>query len=282
MAMSDAEPKLMSVESASQAFSFLEPYLPPTRPVTDNYKIYPHLTLTYASSLDGAIALKPGAQTALSGPLSKAMTHYLRSRHDAILIGAGTAIVDDPALNCRLEGVGYLNQPRPVVLDPRGSWSVSAESRVVLKAWEGSGKGVWVLYDEERIDEYPAEMKEAVREGKGRLIPVPLVWMKETQSREVLLEDLMIVLAEEGIRSVMVEGGAKVINDLLRPECQHFVNSVVITIAPVFLGKGSVTVSPEQEVDDCETGKIIQPMTSLKDVTWRDLERDVVMCGRFG
>jgi 2,5-diamino-6-(ribosylamino)-4(3H)-pyrimidinone 5'-phosphate reductase len=93
---------------------FLIPYLPLPLPSPDTFEPlsakpatpYPHVTLTYAQSLDGAIAAAPGVQTALSGPESKAMTHYLRSQHDGILVGIGTAMADDPSLNCRLEGVG--------------------------------------------------------------------------------------------------------------------------------------------------------------------------------
>ena len=85
----------------------------------------PHLTLTYAMSLDCKISLARGAQTALSGSRTRAMTHYLRSRHDAILIGVGTAEADDPSLNCRFsaDGVNKLDlekQPILVILDPNG------------------------------------------------------------------------------------------------------------------------------------------------------------------
>ena len=83
----------------------------------------PHVTLTYAASLDSQIALAPGTATALSGPESKAMTHFLRTRHDAILIGSGTAIADNPTLNSRLNdttGRRPERQPRPVILDRRG------------------------------------------------------------------------------------------------------------------------------------------------------------------
>lgn len=66
----------------------------------------PFTTLTFATSLDSALSLAPGVRTALSGPQSKAMTHYLRFRHEAILIGVGTANADDPGLNCRIEGAG--------------------------------------------------------------------------------------------------------------------------------------------------------------------------------
>lgn len=93
---------------------FLNPYLPPPLQTPDSYEPvsttraspYPHVTLTYAQSLDGAIAAAPGTQTALSGAESKAMTHYLRSQHDGILVGVGTVLADNPSLNCRLEGVG--------------------------------------------------------------------------------------------------------------------------------------------------------------------------------
>ena len=66
----------------------------------------PFVTLTFATSLDSALSLAPGTQTALSGPQSKAMTHFLRSEHDAIMVGVGTAVADNPSLNCRLDGVG--------------------------------------------------------------------------------------------------------------------------------------------------------------------------------
>ncbi|EHK99335.1 putative 5-amino-6-(5-phosphoribosylamino)uracil reductase [Glarea lozoyensis 74030] len=109
--------------------TFLEPHLPPKTPSTASP--YPFTTLTFATSLDSQLALSPGAPTALSGPESKAMTHYLRSRHDAILIGVGTAVADNPSLNCRIEGVGGYGgeglegQPRPIVLDPRARWEVN-------------------------------------------------------------------------------------------------------------------------------------------------------------
>ena len=85
--------------------AFLQPYLQPENPVI-NESGFPHVTLTYATSMDSSLTLAPGMQTILSGPESKAMTHYLRSKHDAIVIGVGTATADDPGLNCRLEGVG--------------------------------------------------------------------------------------------------------------------------------------------------------------------------------
>jgi 2,5-diamino-6-(ribosylamino)-4(3H)-pyrimidinone 5'-phosphate reductase len=69
------------------------------------------LTLTYAQSLDGQIALSPGTQTALSGQETKAMTHYLRYKHEGILVGVGTAEADDPGLNCRFDATNLNQEP---------------------------------------------------------------------------------------------------------------------------------------------------------------------------
>ncbi len=88
----------------------LEPYLPEA---DDDRLIRPWVLLTYAASLDGEIAAAPGVRTTLSGMESKAMTHYLRTRHDAICVGVGTAEADDPGLT-----VGCL-RPRPAARPSR-------------------------------------------------------------------------------------------------------------------------------------------------------------------
>ena len=76
----------------------------------------PFVSLSYAQSLDGSLAAKPGAPTRLSGTQANELTHRLRAAHDAILVGIGTILADDPQLTVR--GVPGL-QPRPVVLDSR-------------------------------------------------------------------------------------------------------------------------------------------------------------------
>jgi 2,5-diamino-6-(ribosylamino)-4(3H)-pyrimidinone 5'-phosphate reductase len=60
----------------------------------------PFITLTFAQSLDGKIA-KRDQQILISGKESMAMTHRLRTLHDGILVGIGTALIDDPQLNGR-------------------------------------------------------------------------------------------------------------------------------------------------------------------------------------
>ncbi|KAK7738925.1 hypothetical protein SLS63_002262 [Diaporthe eres] len=289
----------------------LEPYLPPPEEQDDDdeeeeedldWKPRPFITLTYAQSLDSAIASSPGARTALSGPATKAMTHFLRSRHDAILVGVGTAAADDPGLNCRLEvEMSGGHQPRPVVVDPRGRWEVGAGSKVVQLAREGRGLGPWVLCAEGVV---PDPARVAVLEGVGgRYIAVEgakgdggdggkevkedggeeekVVEEEEDRSRPALTWDSIFgLLWEEGINSVMVEGGATVINDLLllANEGLDVVDSVIVTVAPVWLGAGGVTVAPERPVD-AHMRRV--PGPRLTDVMWSQMGDDMVLCGRI-
>ncbi|AEO55257.1 hypothetical protein MYCTH_40367 [Thermothelomyces thermophilus ATCC 42464] len=234
-----------------------------------------HLTLTYAHSLDAALARAPGVRTVLSGPASKAMTHYLRARHDAILVGVGTAVADDPGLNSRLRGAAGLvrvgSQPRPVVLDPRGRWLVGAESKVVRLAAEGKGLGPWVFVGEGVVvDEGRRKLLERVG---GGYVAVPL-------GRKGRFEwgDVLGVLGRKGIRSVMVEGGGEVINSLLARDGKAFVDSVIVTIAPTWLGQGDVVVSPPRM-----EGPAGEPPEQLRltDVKWCPMGEDVVLCGRI-
>ena len=84
----------------------------------------PSVTLSYAQSLDGCIAVKPGSPIRLSSPESEAMTHSVRGVHDAILVGIGTVLADDPGLTVRLaKGV----QPQPVILDSKLRFPIDAQ-----------------------------------------------------------------------------------------------------------------------------------------------------------
>lgn len=256
---------------------FLEPYLPQRELVLNESEI-PHVTLTYATSMDSSLALIPGVQTVISGPESKAMTHYLRSRHDAILIGAGTAVADDPALYCRLEGVGgfgglgWDGQPRPVIIDPGARWILTPQSRMLVAVQEGKGKGPWVVIAPGfAMDPNRLEMLKYYGGKYLGLTDFDKAW-------RLRWEAILKALVAEGIKSVMIEGGGTVINELLQPDHAHLISSVVITKAPTYLGKRGVVVSPSPTTD--ETGHP-QPVVRFTDVKWQPLGEDVVMCGRI-
>ncbi|KAK4193738.1 dihydrofolate reductase-like domain-containing protein [Podospora australis] len=252
----------------------LTPYLPPL-----NKPKKPWVTLTYATSLDASLSLAPGVRTTLSGPHSKAMTHYLRTQHAAILVGVGTAMADDPALNSRLEGIISLDQqPRPIILDPRGRWAFTAENKVFQLAARGEGKAPFILVsreEEEEEEEEEAsittqqEQEKILQSVGGKYIPVEIC----SETRRFRWRDVLKALAEEELDSVMVEGGGEVINSLLVEPENQLVDSVIVTIAPTWLGQGGVVVSP--------TRKENAPQLKLREVSWQPHGEDVVLCGKI-
>ncbi|KAM3086211.1 2,5-diamino-6-(ribosylamino)-4(3H)-pyrimidinone 5'-phosphate reductase [Clarireedia jacksonii] len=245
----------------------IESYLPPSTPAPS--RTHPHTILTFASSLDSLLTLTPGMHTDLSGPFSYAMTHYLRSRHDAILIGVNTAIADNPSLNCRLEGVaGYggevddklQGQPRPVIIDRRGLWDFGENSKVFKLAREGRGRAPWIFTDMHAIS---AEKRRFLEEAGGKYI-----YLDHEVKRHYTWSNILERLAGEGIRSIMIEGGAGVINSLLSGDDRKLVDGVIITIAPVWLGKGGVGVAPERQ----DRSKAV---ARLEGVKWIPLGDDI-------
>lgn len=227
---------------------FLEQYLPTQR---DDR---PFVTLTWAQSLDARIAAEPGTQTKISHAETKTMTHYLRAYHSAILVGVGTVLADDPKLNCRY---GNYLKIRPVVIDPRGRWEY-ANSTLCRICSEGAGVAPYIVIgaDCEPRD----EDRDALSAQDGLFIQLPLDAAKPAN-----WEMIFDALHGLGVASVMVEGGAVVIGDLLN---LGLVDSLVVTVGPVFLGKNGVEVSP------------LEPET-LKDVSWWHGEADSVLAARI-
>lgn len=259
--------------SASQ--THLEPYLPSSS-FASAARSTPFLTLTFATSLDSSLSLAPGTQTILSGPETKAMTHYLRSQHDAILVGVGTAVADNPALNCRIKGVGLEGQPRPIILDPKGRFEIvnemtGAYAECIRLAREEVGKGPLILTS--NLDRIDSPWNEILKACGGRYIALPLS-VKDGFS----WTDILAILSREGIKSLMVEGGAHVINTLLQEKYLHLIDSIIVTIAPVWLGQGGVVVSPPRNADE---GGRPKTAARLKEVNWQQYGEDVVMCGRM-
>lgn len=248
----------------------LEPYLTLRDGVVSDATL-PFVTLTFATSLDSSLSLAPGTRTSLSGPQSKAMTHYLRSRHDAICVGVGTAIADDPGLNCRLEGINITHQPRPIVLDPKLRWDFTRDSKVLQLVRAGCGLAPYII----TANSAPLPNQKALLEEHGGKYIV--LNHQSSHSQRFEWEDVLRAVKAEGLHSVMIEGGGQIINSLLEPQSNHFINSVILTIAPTWLGQGGVVVSPARRL---EPGGQPVPAARLAETTWVPLGEDVVLCGR--
>lgn len=187
----------------------------------------PFITLSYAQSLDGSIAAAPGAPYPLSGSESLEMTHKLRSAHDSILIGIGTALADDPQLNVRFSAG---KDPDPIVLDsqlrlPTDSQLFSIPHRKVH------------IFCSEPIG---AKRAAALSSAGASIHPTP------KNSRGMLdIPTVLVALRDMGYRSLMVEGGATVIAEFIHAKV---IDWFVMTIAPLMLGGLKVTL-PRPGVD---------------------------------
>ena len=172
----------------------------------------PFVTLAYAQSLDGSITTARGERYSLSGPDALRLTHALRARHDAILIGIGTVLADDPELGVRLANGP---SPQPVIVDSH--LRTPSDAKVLSRP----GRAVWIAATNfARVANIP---------GEGRRIidcpALPNGWVD--------LQALLRRLGSEGVEHVMVEGGARIITSFL---AARLVDYAVVTIAPQFLG----------------------------------------------
>jgi len=216
----------------------------------------PLVTLSYAQSLDGSLSLRRGVPTALSGPQAMQLTHRLRAAHDAILVGIGTILSDDPRLTVRLvEG----RNPQPVVLD--------GQLRFPLQAKLLQGEPLpWIATRQRSIDPAAHQQKRSALEARGaRLLEIPL-----DENNDLSLPALLAKLADMGINSLMVEGGSRVITSFLT-SC--LVDQFAITIAPLFLAGLPAIRLPTQN------GSTIFP--TPRDMGYDRLDDDLIVWGRL-
>ncbi|KAJ7103268.1 dihydrofolate reductase-like domain-containing protein [Mycena belliarum] len=196
----------------------------------------PFVTLTFAQSLDGKIAGAGGAQLPLSGPESMRMTHWLRTLHDAILVGIGTALNDDPQLNTRhLPAGAVARAPRPVVLDSR--LRLPPTCKLLRNHAAGAGRRPWVVAAPDADSAWQAR-KDALEAAGARVLLLPAG--AEAHDPAAMLA----LLRAEGIRSVMVEGGARVIASLFG--ALTCIDTVLVTTAPRLVGGAGVGYSVGQ------------------------------------
>jgi len=167
------------------------------------------VTLKLATSLDGRIATATGESRWITGPESRAETHRMRGRHQAVLVGIGTALADDPELNVRLPGYDG-PQPTRVVLD--GAQRLSPLSRLATTA-----RDIPTLV----LSLQPAD---------PALIATG-VQVVTLNNREPV--DVLAALETQGLRDIFIEGGGQVAASFLRAD---LVDELVWFRAPILIG----------------------------------------------
>jgi diaminohydroxyphosphoribosylaminopyrimidine deaminase/5-amino-6-(5-phosphoribosylamino)uracil reductase len=156
----------------------------------------PHVILKLAVSADDKIGLAGRRPVAISGEAAKARTHLLRAQSDAILVGIGTVLADDPMLTCRLPGM-EARSPVRVVLDR--SLRLPADSKLLHSARETP---LWVMTSD------MSEAASAAKLGASGAQVIRVVTASTTMGLD--LTAVMRVLSDKGITRLLVEGGARV------------------------------------------------------------------------
>jgi diaminohydroxyphosphoribosylaminopyrimidine deaminase/5-amino-6-(5-phosphoribosylamino)uracil reductase len=157
----------------------------------------PHVILKLAVSSDDKIGAAGRKPVAISGEAARARVHLLRAQCDAILVGIGTVLADDPLLTCRLPGM-EAQSPVRVVLDR--SLRIPGTSRLVHSARETP---LWVMTSS--LSEAPAAMK--LGAAGAHVIRVATT---TTPPPGLELGAVLQALSEKGITRLLVEGGARV------------------------------------------------------------------------
>jgi diaminohydroxyphosphoribosylaminopyrimidine deaminase / 5-amino-6-(5-phosphoribosylamino)uracil reductase len=214
----------------------------------------PFVTLKFAQTLDGRIAAANGKSRWIASPESLKLAHELRAIHDAILVGAGTVLKDNPELTTRLvKG----RNPLRVVLDS------NLKLPPDRKVFGGLDYAKTVLAT---TAWYAKEKLAALKELGLEVLIVP----PDAEGR-VELKALLKILGARDISSVLVEGGGETITSFLR---LGLADKIIAIVAPKIMGKGTDAVG-ELNITD--------PNLALK-LTFTKIYRsgaDIVVEGRF-
>lgn len=163
-------------------------------------KSRPFVTLKMAVSLDGKVLPGNGATRWLTGEECRDYTHLLRASHDAVMVGIGTALADNPELTCRLPGLSH-KSPVRVVLDSQNR--LPASSRLL-----STPSPLWVVSEKES--------------GRAESLTIP----------SMDIEEILKELGKRGITKILAEGGPKLASSLLS---RNLVDRFILYQAPLSL-----------------------------------------------
>jgi diaminohydroxyphosphoribosylaminopyrimidine deaminase/5-amino-6-(5-phosphoribosylamino)uracil reductase len=176
----------------------------------------PEVTVKLAVSRDGRIGIPGMGQVAITGDIARRQVHLMRAEADAILIGIGTALADDPELTCRLPGL-EARSPARIVLDARARLPLTAK----------------MVKEARRI---PVWLAAAADCDRGRRLALEGAGVQflatEAANGGFALPELLEDLAARGVSMLMVEGGAETI--------RHFLDERLVDRVALFTGPGEI------------------------------------------
>jgi diaminohydroxyphosphoribosylaminopyrimidine deaminase/5-amino-6-(5-phosphoribosylamino)uracil reductase len=195
----------------------------------------PHVILKFAVSADDKIGAAGGKPVAITGEAARTRVHLLRAQSDAILVGVGTVLSDDPLLTCRLPGM-EARSPVRVVLD--GALRIPGDSRLLRSARETP---LWVM---------TSELAEAPAAAKLGAAGAQMIRMPTRTPSGLDLPAVLRALAEKGITRLMVEGGSHV--------AASFVAAGLVDEAWLLRGPGTIGAGGVNALDGLPVATITQ------------------------
>jgi diaminohydroxyphosphoribosylaminopyrimidine deaminase / 5-amino-6-(5-phosphoribosylamino)uracil reductase len=177
----------------------------------------PHVTLKLAISADDKVALAGRRPAAISGPAARDFVHLMRAQNDAIMVGIGTVISDDPLLTCRLPGMER-RSPVRVVLDARLQLPLASALVTTARAVP-----TWIVAGPDAS--HAAEQALLASGAK--------VFRSEARDGRLDLNAAMRALGTEGITRVMVEGGPRLAAALVAAD---LIDAAVLLRSPKLIG----------------------------------------------
>jgi diaminohydroxyphosphoribosylaminopyrimidine deaminase/5-amino-6-(5-phosphoribosylamino)uracil reductase len=202
---------------------------------------FPFVTLKVAASLDGKVATQSGDSRWISSEISRKRVHRLRQSVDAVVVGIGTVLKDDPMLTARLAG-GIRRQPLRVILD--SGLRIPLHSRLVQTAGQ---------YPTLVATTRAASLARRQRLAKAK---VQVVMIRRDSRGRVSLKELLRELARRGVASLLLEGGSTLNASALR---EGLVDRLLFFLAPkiiggrrapgIFAGEGALRVRDAQPLE---------------------------------
>jgi diaminohydroxyphosphoribosylaminopyrimidine deaminase/5-amino-6-(5-phosphoribosylamino)uracil reductase len=217
----------------------------------------PHVQLKLALSADGKVGLAGRRPVTITGQAARDHVHLMRAESDAIVVGIGTVLADDPQLNCRLPGMAN-RSPIRIVVDPK--LRVPLDAGVVRTAGDTA---TWIVTGEDA----PTAPEDRLRDHGVEVFRVPagLPGLLD-------MEAALSLLAGRGLTRLLVEGGPILAESLLD---SHLVDEVALFEAPVTLGHEAIPAIEGRDIrrllDAANWGVVAQSMLGPDRLTsyWR-------------
>ncbi|MES3036405.1 MAG: bifunctional diaminohydroxyphosphoribosylaminopyrimidine deaminase/5-amino-6-(5-phosphoribosylamino)uracil reductase RibD [Bdellovibrionota bacterium] len=199
------------------------------------------VSLKVATSLDGAIALKSGDSQWITGKESRSHGHYLRGTHDLTLVGVETVLKDNPTLNVRDQS--FTKENKVGILDSKGRTLNEVKTLNIFKTHKPENIYVFV--------------KSNFKSAGNSDSPIQLVEVK-SQDEKLVWKDLFQQLWAKGVRSVLIEGGARTASSVLKA---GMVDRLHLFQAPTLLGqKGSKLWNQDLELTSMKNKLDLYPI----------------------